>query len=53
MFQGFRKAISCHYAAAESYYIDVHNTTQENIAKEVENLAGGIPYQVKIETFTN
>ncbi|XP_044737746.1 phytanoyl-CoA dioxygenase, peroxisomal-like [Chrysoperla carnea] len=35
----FRKAISCHYAASDCYFIDVHGTTQENIAKEVEGIA--------------
>lgn len=39
MFQGFRKAISCHYAASECNYIDVHGTTQENIANEVAEIA--------------
>ncbi|XP_060759639.1 phytanoyl-CoA dioxygenase, peroxisomal isoform X3 [Neoarius graeffei] len=37
--QGFRKAISCHYASADCHYIDVKGTTQENISKEVEELA--------------
>ncbi|KAJ0056915.1 hypothetical protein NL108_000714, partial [Boleophthalmus pectinirostris] len=37
--QGFRKAISCHYAAAECYYIDVRGTTQENIEVEVNEIA--------------
>ncbi|XP_034018817.1 phytanoyl-CoA dioxygenase, peroxisomal [Thalassophryne amazonica] len=37
--QGFRKAISCHYASANCYYIDVKGTTQENIEKEVMQLA--------------
>ncbi|KAM7377988.1 hypothetical protein PAMA_013072 [Pampus argenteus] len=37
--QGFRKAISCHYAGAECYYIDVNGTTQENIEKEVKEIA--------------
>ncbi|KAM9335012.1 phytanoyl-CoA dioxygenase, peroxisomal [Symphorus nematophorus] len=37
--QGFRKAISCHYASADCYYIDVTGTTQENIAKEVHEIA--------------
>lgn len=37
--QHFRKAISCHYAASECEYIDVRGTSQENIAKEVEELA--------------
>ncbi|MPC36381.1 Phytanoyl-CoA dioxygenase, peroxisomal [Portunus trituberculatus] len=35
----FRKAISCHYAASECEYIDVRGTSQENIAKEVEEVA--------------
>ncbi|KAF2353565.1 Phytanoyl-CoA dioxygenase [Trinorchestia longiramus] len=39
MTQRFRKAISCHYAASECHYIDVRGTTQENIAKEVEEIA--------------
>ncbi|XP_075408477.1 phytanoyl-CoA dioxygenase, peroxisomal isoform X1 [Tenrec ecaudatus] len=37
--QGFRKAISCHYASGTCYYIDVKGTSQENIANEVVNLA--------------
>jgi len=37
--KGFRKAISCHYAASECGYIDVRGTSQENIAKEVEDIS--------------
>ncbi|KAL4659334.1 phytanoyl-CoA dioxygenase, peroxisomal [Arapaima gigas] len=37
--EGFRKAISCHYASADCYYIDVKGTTQENIEKEVQEIA--------------
>lgn len=37
--QGFRKAISCHYSCAEMKFIDVQGTTQENIAKEVEQVS--------------
>ncbi|XP_071358626.1 phytanoyl-CoA dioxygenase, peroxisomal [Trachinotus anak] len=37
--QGFRKAISCHYASGDCYYIDVKGTTQENIEKEVKEIA--------------
>jgi len=37
--QGFRKAISCHYSCAEMKFIDVRGTTQENIAKEVEEVS--------------
>ncbi|XP_063304288.1 phytanoyl-CoA dioxygenase, peroxisomal [Pelobates fuscus] len=36
---GFRKAISCHYASADCHYIDVKGTTQENIEKEVAEIA--------------
>ncbi|RXG68392.1 Phytanoyl-CoA dioxygenase, peroxisomal [Armadillidium vulgare] len=35
----FRKAISCHYAASDCYYIDVKGTIQENITKEIEEIA--------------
>ncbi|KAB7500099.1 Phytanoyl-CoA dioxygenase, peroxisomal [Armadillidium nasatum] len=38
-FHHFRKAISCHYAASDCHYIDVRGTLQENIAKEVEEVA--------------
>ncbi|XP_065777192.1 phytanoyl-CoA dioxygenase, peroxisomal isoform X1 [Muntiacus reevesi] len=37
--QGFRKAISCHFADANCHYIDVEGTSQENIEKEVVNVA--------------
>ncbi|MEQ2165242.1 hypothetical protein GOODEAATRI_014883 [Goodea atripinnis] len=37
--QGFRKAISCHYASSDCYYIDVRGTTQENIENEVQEIA--------------
>lgn len=37
--KGFRKAISCHYAASECNYINVEGTTQENIAREIEQMA--------------
>ncbi|CAH1164532.1 unnamed protein product [Phaedon cochleariae] len=33
--KGFRKAISCHYAASDCHYINVTNTVQEDIAKEL------------------
>lgn len=33
------QAISCHYAAAECYTIDVRGTSQENIGNEVIELA--------------
>ncbi|XP_064224496.1 phytanoyl-CoA dioxygenase, peroxisomal isoform X3 [Aotus nancymaae] len=37
--QGFRKAISCHFASADCHYINVKGTSQENIEKEVTGLA--------------
>lgn len=37
--QGFRKAISCHYASSDCFYIDVKGTTQENIENEVTEIA--------------
>ncbi|XP_050292790.1 phytanoyl-CoA dioxygenase, peroxisomal-like isoform X2 [Anthonomus grandis grandis] len=37
--QGFRKAISCHYADSNCEFIDVRGTSQENIATEVEQMA--------------
>ncbi|KAM5145056.1 phytanoyl-CoA dioxygenase, peroxisomal-like isoform 2-T2 [Callospermophilus lateralis] len=37
--QGFRKAISCHFASADCHYIDVKGTIQENIEKEVLGIA--------------
>ncbi|KAM9771474.1 phytanoyl-CoA dioxygenase, peroxisomal [Syngnathus typhle] len=36
--QGFRKAISCHYASSDCHYIDVKGTSQENIENEVKEL---------------
>jgi len=33
--QGFRKAISVHYASSNCNYIDVSGTTQDNIKNEV------------------
>ncbi len=36
---GFRKAISCHYAASECEYIDVTGTLQEGFKREVEQIA--------------
>ncbi|KAM9635114.1 phytanoyl-CoA dioxygenase, peroxisomal-like [Morphnus guianensis] len=32
---GFRKSISCHFASSECYYIDVKNTIQKQLEKEV------------------
>uniref|UniRef100_A0A8D2DEB8 Phytanoyl-CoA dioxygenase, peroxisomal n=1 Tax=Sciurus vulgaris TaxID=55149 RepID=A0A8D2DEB8_SCIVU len=37
--QGFRKAISCHFASADCHYIDVKGTSQENIEKEIVGIA--------------
>merc|ERR1719334_792273 len=35
----FRKAISTHYSSSDIEYVDVAGTSQENIAKEVEDIA--------------
>ncbi|XP_007189969.1 phytanoyl-CoA dioxygenase, peroxisomal isoform X1 [Balaenoptera acutorostrata] len=40
--QGFRKAISCHFADANCHYIDVKGTSQENIGEEVLEIASKI-----------
>jgi len=37
--KGYRKAISCHYAASDCEYIDVKGTSQEVIAEEVQAIA--------------
>uniref|UniRef100_A0A8D0WF07 Phytanoyl-CoA dioxygenase, peroxisomal n=1 Tax=Sus scrofa TaxID=9823 RepID=A0A8D0WF07_PIG len=36
--EGFRKAISCHFAASDCKYIDVKGTSQEKIEKEIVDL---------------
>ncbi|XP_020327762.1 phytanoyl-CoA dioxygenase, peroxisomal-like [Oncorhynchus kisutch] len=48
--QGFRKAIPCHYAGANCYSIDARGTTQENIGKEVYEIAAS-KYAVDDATF--
>eukprot|EP00455_Lapot_gusevi_P042961 TRINITY_DN5171_c0_g1_i1.p1 TRINITY_DN5171_c0_g1~~TRINITY_DN5171_c0_g1_i1.p1 ORF type:complete len:349 (-),score=99.10 TRINITY_DN5171_c0_g1_i1:182-1165(-) len=35
---GYRKAISCHYAATNCHFIEVTGTMQEDIAREVEEM---------------
>ncbi|OBS72368.1 hypothetical protein A6R68_13053 [Neotoma lepida] len=37
--QGFRKAISCHFASSDCHYINVKGTSQEIIQREVEEIA--------------
>nr|XP_027784466.1 phytanoyl-CoA dioxygenase, peroxisomal-like isoform X3 [Marmota flaviventris] len=37
--QGFRKAISCHFASADCHYIDVKDTSQEHVEKEAVGIA--------------
>jgi len=37
--KGFRKAISCHFAASECEYIDVKGTIQEKLAEEIMDVA--------------
>lgn len=49
---GFRKAISCHYAASECNFIDVTGTIQEAFKNEVEVLANkkfGLSAEHKID----
>lgn len=36
---GFRKAISCHYASCDCYYIDIKGTEQEKAADEILEIA--------------
>lgn len=36
---GFRKAISCHYASSDCHYINIKGTSQENISKEIIEVA--------------
>lgn len=36
--KGFRKAISCHYASADCYFIDVKGTNQENVEQEIQEV---------------
>uniref|UniRef100_U3I8R4 phytanoyl-CoA dioxygenase n=1 Tax=Anas platyrhynchos platyrhynchos TaxID=8840 RepID=U3I8R4_ANAPP len=35
---GFRKSISCHFASSEGYYIDVKDTIQEDLEKELQEM---------------
>jgi phytanoyl-CoA hydroxylase len=37
--QGFRKSISCHYAASECEYFDVQGTSQEMLQNEIHEVA--------------
>ncbi|XP_075064757.1 phytanoyl-CoA dioxygenase, peroxisomal [Mixophyes fleayi] len=49
---GFRKAISCHYASSDCQYIDVKGTSQENIEKEVVELAMkryGLEFEISLK----
>ncbi|XP_042542073.1 phytanoyl-CoA dioxygenase, peroxisomal isoform X1 [Dipodomys spectabilis] len=50
--QGFRKAISCHFASSNCHYIDVKGTSQENIEKEVVEIAAkfyGTPSNISLK----
>lgn len=51
MLQGFRKAISCHYASGGCHFIDVRGTTQDNIRREIEEIVakrgGNISFEVE------
>ncbi|XP_054153070.1 phytanoyl-CoA dioxygenase, peroxisomal-like [Oppia nitens] len=37
--KGYRKAISCHFAASDCHYIEVKGTIQENLANEIIDVA--------------
>jgi phytanoyl-CoA hydroxylase len=43
--KGFRKAISCHYADSNCYFIDVRGTSSEGIATEIKKVFAkkGVP----------
>ena len=45
----YRKAVSCHYCSSDSYFIDVKGTTQEGIAKEVEQVAERKGFRISFE----
>ena len=48
---GFRKAISCHYSTADMQFIDIRGTSQENIAREVEELSKHRGVEMDFATF--
>ncbi|XP_033746117.1 phytanoyl-CoA dioxygenase, peroxisomal-like [Pecten maximus] len=37
--EGFRKAISCHYASGDCHFVDVKGTVQQTIADEIAEMA--------------
>ncbi|XP_045868483.1 phytanoyl-CoA dioxygenase, peroxisomal-like [Meles meles] len=37
--QGYRKAISCHFASADCHYIDVKGTSQEVVERDISEMA--------------
>lgn len=47
----FRKAISCHYADSDCHYVKMDGTIQEEIAKEVEQMAKAKGLEVEFEEF--
>jgi len=46
MTEGFRKAISCHYASGDCNYIETVGTTQEGIGKEIEAISKKRGYEL-------
>ncbi|XP_031840752.1 phytanoyl-CoA dioxygenase, peroxisomal-like isoform X2 [Nomia melanderi] len=44
-----RRAISCHYAAAECDYIDIKNSVQEDIANEIKNYMRKVSPGIDVE----
>merc|ERR1719427_86252 len=45
----FRKAISCHFCSSDCYFIDVKGTSQENLAKEIEEVAARKGYRLDFD----
>jgi len=48
---GFRKAISIHFASSHCYYEDMTGTMQEHIAKEIEEMASRRGVQVSFNDY--
>ena len=45
----FRKAISCHFCSSDSYFIDVRGTTQESLAREIEEAAARKGFRLEFD----
>ncbi|KAJ3665674.1 hypothetical protein Zmor_001160 [Zophobas morio] len=49
--QGFRKAISCHYADSNCHFIDLKGTSQEQVSAEVEKVAAKRGFKASFEDY--